>query len=497
MSISVDSLRDDCNGRIAQLQKSFFLRENELRQELQHKVAHTTTLEAKIRYQDEKYSDESDRLLTKLKESSASYEQLKEAYSASEKGRSVLTIERETLENRLTASQKQFDDTIAAVKLDHTSKFNTLQSDCDGLRNQLKTLMLQISNTEAKHEKEKLDMDSLMQEKEQESVSALIELNTLRRQSLQLNSELDDLKTRLSIASEGSAELKNKVAELKAELKTSLTLTERLRQENEGLVANHATELSERHRKSEDLRLQLLNKNSELEQHSSQIAELMQVLGMHTSELQTVCTENNSLQDRLHSAMEQTERLQRDLVFMNQVCNSRGNELGDISKELEALRYQRSEEASRFTDSISQLKQQFELRTTEWHTVKEELEKARRKGDELSRDRVREEEKSRQLSAKLQVSSQQLQSAEVELLQARQRLRDNEAEFSEATHRVEEITNLLTIKAAEAEDMTNFEIKLLIHLIKNRKKLTLVLNNNGTNSGNKSFVNSSSTKFIS
>ena len=436
-------------------------------------------------------------MLTKLKESSESYERMKEDFSASEKGRSTLTADRDALENRLTANQKHFEDSVAAMKRDHSSKLINLQAECDGLQNQVTTLRLQFSNADAKHEKEKLDMSSLLQEKEQESISALVELNTLRRQSLQLSSELDDFKVRLSIATEGSAELKSKVAQLTTELKTSLTLTERLRQENEGLVANHATEMSDSQRKLEDMRLQLNDRSSELEQHSSQITELMHVLGMHTAELQTVCTENNSLQDRLHSAMEQIERLQRDLVFLNQVCNSRGNELGDMSKELEALRYQRSEEASRFSESISQLKQQFELRTTEWHTAKEELEKLRRKGEEMTRERAREEERGRQVSAKLQLSSQQLQSAEAELLQARQRLRDNEAEFSEATHRVEEITNLLTIKAAEAEDMTNFEIKLLIHLIKNRKKLTLVLNNNGPNnsSGNKSFVNTSSTKF--
>ena len=79
MSKSVDSLRDVCNGRIVQLQKSFLLRENELRQELQDKAAYSTTLEEKIRKQEEKHSEESKLLLSQLEESRASYEQLSEA----------------------------------------------------------------------------------------------------------------------------------------------------------------------------------------------------------------------------------------------------------------------------------------------------------------------------------------------------------------------------------------------------------------------------------
>ena len=467
------------------------LRENELTHELRDKASYATTLEAKIHNQEERYTDESNRLLTKLKESSVSLEQTKRLLTCSETDRSALTAERDALEHRIIASQKHFEETVAAMTKDHAAQINILQVECDGLRHHLSTLKQKLLDAESKYEREKSDMDSLLQEKEQASAKALEELHMLRRQTLQLNSELDDLKIRLSVSAEGSTELKNKVTQLTAELKSSLSLSERLRQENEGLVGKHATETSETHRKLEDMRFNLNDKNNELEQHSTQITELMHVLGMHTAELQTVCTENNSLQDRLHSAVEQTERLQRDLVFLNQVCNSRGNELEDMSKELEALRYQRNEETSRFSESISQLKQQFELRTTEWHAVKEELEKARRKSDETSRDRAREEERVRQVSAKLQQSSQQLHNAEAELMQARQRLQGSEAEFSEATQRVEEITNLLTIKAAEAEDMTNFEIKLLIHLIKNRKKLTLVLNNNGTNSSNKSIINNS------
>ena len=98
MSLSVDSLRDDCNGRIVQLQKSFLLQENELRQELQDKAAYSTTLEEKIRKQEEKHSEESKRLLSQLEESRASYEQLNEVLKASEEDRSALAAKSHALQ---------------------------------------------------------------------------------------------------------------------------------------------------------------------------------------------------------------------------------------------------------------------------------------------------------------------------------------------------------------------------------------------------------------
>lgn len=106
MAKAVDSLRDVCNGRIVQLQKSFMLRENELREELQEKTLHSTILEEKIRKQEEKHLHESDRLLNQLNESCASYEQLKGVFTTSEEDRSALTAKSHALQEQLSEANR-------------------------------------------------------------------------------------------------------------------------------------------------------------------------------------------------------------------------------------------------------------------------------------------------------------------------------------------------------------------------------------------------------
>ena len=280
-------------------------------------------------------------------------------------------------------------------------------------------------------------------------------------------------------------------------MKNSLSLAEKLRLENDNLQSKYLSEAKENKRNSEELKAQLREAENALERQKSQSTELMHVLKIQTEEFQSVCAENNSLKARFQqlqeSSSKESERLQRDLSFLNQVCNSRGNDVTNLTKQLESLQRHVDQETSRAEAVIQQLKHQLESRTVEWQAVKEEGETLRKRSEELLRERNKEEEKARLLSAKLQQQVLQIRSSETEVNAMRQRVQEKESNAAEASQRVDEIVNLLTIKAAEAEDMTNFEIKLLIHLIKNRKKLTLVLNNNGSGASNTTAL--SSTKF--
>jgi uncharacterized protein len=180
--------------------------------------------------------------------------------------------------------------------------------------------------------------------------------------------------------------------------------------------------------------------------------------------------------DRMRSHLE-TEKLEQDrhIQELMQVLSAQAQELQGLLRENEVLKGEESRlqrDLSCLHQAHQAMRQQLEKDAQAWEKERQSIKMERKKF-------VKEEEQ------RLQQVSQ--------VNQNNQRLRD---EAGEAGQRITEILDLLTVKAAEGEDLTNFEVKLLIHMIKNRKKLTLVLNNASANTSNASGNGQSTSMFI-
>mmetsp|Transcript_15991 Transcript_15991/g.21826 ORF Transcript_15991/g.21826 Transcript_15991/m.21826 type:complete len:1670 (-) Transcript_15991:145-5154(-) len=410
-----------------------------------------------------------------------------------------LTTELELYKNLAADSKTE----LGKLRLDSTNFEKKATGELLLLRDELAICQQQLKAAQIKHEKDQQATSSLLHEKDQAFTAVVEELENVCRHKADLSDELNQCKSRMTAADKELAELSDIITHKTTDLDSALALIEKLRDERNTLTNSLAREKSDLNQKLENLYAELSHVREDSTNQTHHSNELMQVLSMQTSEFQNLCSENNTLKDNYRQLQEgsthEISRLQRDLTFLNQAFNNRGTEMNDLIKEMDLLKHKQrasEQEVSRLNETVGQLKRQLEIRQQELQGLRDEGEDLRKRLDELQRLLTREEDRHKQCSSKLQAANQQLKSCDAELGAVRQRFSERDLVAMEASQRVEEITNLLTIKAAEAEDMTNFEIKLLIHLIKNRKKLTLVLNNNNTTT-NTSVANHNSATNLS